>query len=325
VVETQMRKRVRLLRKRTRNLGDEFITIISTPSTELVKWVENDRMKNGDDRLLIKTTPVDVGKYLRQSLFQQDVTAILVSATMSIAGTFEYIAGRLGIDDYDGIDVGTPFDFASQALLYVPKHLPEPTPSNRQAWASMMTAEIASLVKASRGRALLLFTSFAQMRDTYSAIADRIDYPTMMQGQLPNAVLAERFRDEEDSVLFATRSFFTGANFLGSTCSLVVIDKLPFPIPTDPVVEARCEALQAVGKHPFMHYSVPVMTLPLKQGLGRLIRHRSERGVMAILDPRLITKGYGSQILKSLPSATLTHDLDDVQRFFDVPAEAVSV
>jgi ATP-dependent DNA helicase DinG len=308
-------KRRTRLSRRTASTVARFKAMILASFDDLVRWIERDNRGN----LVLKTAPVTVAPYLRENLFEAGVTAVLVSATLAVGGKFDYIAGRLGIDAFDSIDVGTPFDYASQARFYVPTDLPEPTPANRAAWSSLMAARALELVTHSDGRALLLFTSNREMKACYEAIADRIPHRTMIQGERPNKALMEEFKADVHSVLFATASFFTGVDFQGETCSLVVIDKLPFPVPSDPIVEARTDAIKRAGRNDFAEYTIPEMSLVLKQGFGRLIRHRNDTGVFALLDPRVKTKGYGKAIVRSLPPAPLTSNLDDVEEFFARP------
>jgi ATP-dependent DNA helicase DinG len=180
----------------------------------------------------------------------------------------------------------------------------------------MSIAEIGDLINASDGRALVLFTSTKQMKAAYDHLSPRLPYTCLVQGNGTNKELARIFTEDEHSVLFATRSFFTGVDFQSSTCSLVVIDKLPFAVPTDPIVEARCELIEKRGGNTFSDYTVPMMTLVLQQGFGRLIRHSQDRGVVAILDRRLTTKGYGRKIVSSLPDAPLVTTIEEVQKFF---------
>lgn len=307
-------KKVKGRKNRVQNhvnsMANRFAQVINADFEDLVRWVEIER-----ERPVLKTAPVDVAPYLRQWLFGEEafgVTAILVSATLSVNGRFDYIAGRLGIDEYDSIDVGTPFDYQSQAATYVPRHLPDPG-KERAIWSSMATTEMLDLIRASEGRALLLFTSYTEMRQAYETIKDHVPFRCMMQGEAHNRVLAQDFKEDEHSVLFATRSFMTGVDFQGDTLKLVVINKLPFPVPTEPLTEARCEKIKARGGNDFMEYTVPVMTLILKQAYGRLIRHRNDTGVVAILDPRLQTAAYGRTILKSLPDAPVVEDFSLAQ------------
>ena len=290
--------------------------------SEYVRWTEDEQMRNGEKRRVIKVAPISVAPILREHLFEAGPTSVLVSATLSVGGEFDYIRDRLGIHDARGLDVGTPFDYPSQSALYVPTHLVDPTPANRAAWQSMAINEMLELVRASDGRALLLFTSNVAMRQAYDVISRRVPYRCLMQGQMPNKALAAEFAEDTHSVLFATRSFMTGVDFQGETCSLVVVDKLPFPVPTEALTEARCEAIRAHGGSDFNEYTIPVMTLVLKQAFGRLIRHRNDKGVVAILDPRLVSKGYGRKIRQALPNAPMLTQMSQVQQFFDSIKEA---
>lgn len=330
-VERVSKKKRRLVR-RARSAAQKFADVVLAPfipspgdPPAMVRWVEEEKrfVKGGRGRQevqkFIRYSPIDVSEILRPLLFEAS-TAILVSATLLVEGKADYIAGRLGVDEYDVIDVGTPFDYATQSVLYVPEDLPSPEAKTRAQWEAMSVHRMGELVKASDGRALLLFTSTKQMRSAYDTLADRLPYTCLMQGQAANKVLAERFKEDTHSVLFATRSFFTGVDFQGETLSLLVIDKLPFPVPTEPLFEARTEAIEAQGGDAFRDYTIPFMALILKQGHGRLIRHRGDTGVVAILDPRLKSKGYGRIIVRSLPPSREVRKLEDVESFFGVVA-----
>lgn len=309
-------KRARTLLARVRTLADRWFRVVTAPPDEFVRWVETERARGrGEDRKVVRYAPIVVGPYLAEHLWP-NCTAILVSATVMVDNRADYVAGWLGLTDYDELDVGTPFDYHTQAMLYIPSHLPEPSQRTRQQWSVQMRETIVELVEASRGRALLLFTSYREMAACYDAIAHRLNYVSRKQGDAPHRVLYEWFAENTDSVLFATKSFFTGIDVAGESCSLVVLDKLPFAVPTDPMVEARCEAIERDGGNVFREFTIPEMVLPLKQGFGRLIRRSTDRGTVSILDPRLVKKGYGKTILRSLPPARRTETIDDVKGFF---------
>ena len=293
----------------------ELLKELASDDPSLVAWAEVETSNFGrrrTERTVLRTAPIDVGDFLRSHLWGT-CTAVLASATMSLAGNFEHIAGRIGLDHYSAIDVGTPFDYHEQSRLYVPANLS--SPKSRE-WATESISHIARLVEASQGRALLLFTSTTQMRNAYNALSGTIGYQCFMQGERPNRVLAEQFMADTHSVLFATRSFFTGVDFQGEACSLVVIDKLPFPVPTDPIVEARSNRIERNGGNSFTDFTIPTMSLILKQGFGRLIRHRDDQGVVAILDSRLTSAGWGRKIVRSLPDAPLLTREADLRAFF---------
>lgn len=284
---------------------------------EVVRFTET------DDRFgtVLRSLPVRVGPWLAEHLWPE-CNPVLLSATLFVDGSADYAIDRYGLDlaerEVRMIDSGTPFDYDRQLTLYVPSHIPEPTPKNKEQWTNEMVPLIIELVKASRGRALVLFTSAAQMREVHRRVAPHIDqYPIRKQGDDSTAALTRWFRETVDGVLFATRTFFTGIDIQGESLSMVIIDKLPFPVPTDPVIEARSEEIEARGKSAFSEYTVPIMALTLLQAHGRLIRTKKDKGVVAILDPRLWSKGYGKTIMRSLPGKH-SRDLNDVDRMFEV-------
>lgn len=264
----------------------------------------------------LEIVPVTVAPWLRANLWQS-VSPTLISATLLVGGKADYIVDRLGLDTapVTTVDVGTPFDYLSNSQLYIPQHIVPPAGKDREQWERDIIPLMRQLVEASGGRALLLFTSNSALKKTYDILAPQLNFDCRKQGDMPNEALTRWFREEETSVLFATRSFFTGIDIQGDALSMVIIDKLPFPVPTEPVFEARAEQIERRGGQSFMELSVPMMTLVLQQAAGRLIRTKRDRGVIAIMDPRLKTKGYGHTICKSLPMPQV-YDLNDVDRFF---------
>jgi ATP-dependent DNA helicase DinG len=263
--------------------------------------------------VFLRATPIDVSTMLRELLFDRVRAAVLTSATLAVDGGFEHLKARLGLDASDELLLPSPFDFARQALLYVPRRMPEP---RSPAFAERAAEEILRLLERSRGRAFVLFTSYAHMNAVAERIAGELPYPILIQGEAPKAALLETFRRTPGAVLLATASFWQGVDVVGDQLSCVIVDKLPFASPGDPVVSARIDRLRNRGGDPFGEYQVPVAILMLKQGLGRLIRSASDRGVLAVLDSRIVERGYGRRFLASLPPARLVHDVDEVESFF---------
>lgn len=315
-------KRKRSLMRLCTSLADRMEQIIAGPQSEYVRWVEVERTRRGEERKVIKIAPILVAPFLFKWLFSK-TPCVLVSATLAVKQSFNHIATRLGIGPaYEGLDVGTPFNYPVQGRLYVPTHIPEPKGADQAEWQAMATNEISALLKASKGRALVLFTSVAHMRQSAQAlkIMNR-DLDFRMQYDAPTAELTEWLKghdpDEKGRVLLATKSFFTGVDIPGEALSLVIVTKMPFPRPGEPLTDARCEAIEAAGGNAFSDYTIPVMSLVLQQAAGRLIRHRDDKGVVAILDPRIVTKGYGKRILSDLPPMGRTYDLSDVEAFLN--------
>jgi ATP-dependent DNA helicase DinG len=264
--------------------------------------------------VLLRAAPIDVSRIVRDLVSGTRRAAVLTSATLTVDGRFDYVRTRLGLDDATEVRVPSEFDYATQTLLYLPRRMPLP---REERYAEAVAWETRQLLQCSRGRAFVLFTSYATMRAVVRLLELELEYPVLVQGTAPRSVLLEEFRRTPHAVLFATSSFWQGVDVQGDQLSAVIIDKLPFVSPGDPIVAARIEALTAEGGSPFDEYQVPLAILALLQGLGRLIRHRSDRGVLAVLDPRLRTMGYGRRFLQSLPPAPITHAVEDVRRFFD--------
>jgi ATP-dependent DNA helicase DinG len=240
---------------------------------------------------------------------------VFTSATLTVDGSFSYIRSRLGIESGEQLHVPSEFDFGQQAVLYLPPRMPDPRSPD---FGVAAAREVGEILRRTRGRAFVLFTSYAMLRTVHALVRWSLDYPILVQGALPRTQLLQRFRTTPNAVLFATSSFWHGVDVAGEALSCVIVDKLPFASPADPVTSARIDRIQAGGGDPFGDYQVPLAILTLRQGLGRLIRHRSDRGVLAILDPRLLTKAYGRRFVAALPGAPATRDLVDVERFLSI-------
>jgi ATP-dependent DNA helicase DinG len=264
--------------------------------------------------VFLRASPINVSDIIREMLLDRMKATVLTSATLAVDGRFDYLRGRLGIRRAHEARLASEFDYTRQAILYLPKKMPDPRSPQFVAEAGRQVVEI---LQRTNGRAFVLFTSYANLRQVHQRAAADVPYPILVQGTAPRSALLREFKATPNAVLFATSSFWQGVDVVGEALSCVIIDKLPFASPGDPITSARIEAINAEGGNAFGEYQIPLAILALQQGLGRLIRHRQDRGVLAILDPRLRTMGYGRRFLASLPPAPVTHDIELIDKFLD--------
>jgi ATP-dependent DNA helicase DinG len=274
----------------------------------MVRWSE--RRGRG---VFLRRSPLDVSADFRRTVLESADAVILTSATLSAAGRFDFLRSRLGIQETREFQAASPFDYAHQAILYIPRHLPDP---RSPGFVEAAAAEIRAILEITQGRALVLFTSVEAMETTHRLLSGRLPFPLMVQGEAPRTELLDRFREEVASVLLATRSFWQGVDVVGEALSCVIIHKLPFGFPGDPVLEARLEYIQQQGGDPFWDYQVPSAIITLRQGLGRLVRSGQDSGALCILDNRLLSRRYGRAFLESLPPCPVTSAREDLRRFF---------
>ena len=299
--------------RRTDELHAQLSFLMESRDPNTVYWIERRLGRGRVQNVFLQATPIDVSAILRQSLFDRFDSIVLTSATLAVAGGFDYIKGRLGLMHARELVVPSHFDYESQAIFYVPPQMPDPRDAS---FSKQATTRIRQLLEITRGRAFCLFTSFSQMQQVHDALLGQLEYPMLLQGQAPKTALIEQFRNTPNAVLFATSSFWQGVDVQGEQLSCVIIDKLPFAVPSDPVVQARSRAIDEAGGSSFMDYSVPAAVITLKQGFGRLIRSLSDRGLLVLLDNRILKKQYGRIFVQSLPPYTRTTDIRKVEEFF---------
>ncbi len=308
-----------VLAKRGIELNDNFRDIalyFDNNDHDYVYWYEK-----RERSVAISATPIEIATELQENLYSSVISCVLTSATLSSGGSFSYIRDRLGLDDHaDFLQFSSPFDYKNRTLLYVPESsFPEPT---SQDFPGSVGERVLGILRFSRGRALVLCTSFKGMNSLAMYLEEELDYSVLVQGSASRNSLLQSFREETHSVLLAVASFWEGVDVVGESLSCVIIDKLPFEVPSDPVIQARIERIKEEGGKPFFDFQVPRAILTLRQGVGRLMRSINDRGVIAIMDVRLFKKGYGRIFVKSLPASPVTRDIRDIEQFYAESAGA---
>ena len=315
------------LRKRVVRLRTELEFLLESNASNMVYWMERRIAGGGSaDRIagrggfrsqsrttFLQATPIDVSELLSELVFEQIPTVVLTSATLTVQGGFEHMRKRLGLAEARELVVPSHFRYGEQALLYLPPSMPDPRDPEFPEAAALCIRRVLEITK---GRAFCLFTSYSQMRDLYERLMPVLDFPILLHGTAPRKALLEEFRSTPNCVLFGTSSFWQGVDVQGEALSCVIIDRLPFAVPSDPVVAARMKAIEEAGGKAFFDYQVPAAVLTLKQGFGRLIRSLEDRGVLVLLDNRIRTKRYGQTFLASLPPYRMTATITDVEDFF---------
>lgn len=297
-------------RRRCQELFDNLARTATDMSNSSVYWCER-----REKTITLAASPIEVATEFQEHLYSQVNSIIFTSATLTTGGKFDYMFKRFGLDqDTETLSLASPFDYAGRTKLYIPsRNFPEP---NAPGYSRAVQEQTLKIIKASKGRALLLFTSLSAMREMREFLGDILPYAVLMQGEAPKGNLLEIFQQQTDSVLLAVASFWEGVNVPGEALSCVIIDKLPFEVPSDPVFMARINRIKEEGGNPFFDFQIPRAILALRQGLGRLMRSDSDRGLLAVMDIRLYTKGYGRLFLKSMPESPIIRTMAEVEDFF---------
>ncbi|MBI2842549.1 MAG: DEAD/DEAH box helicase family protein [Armatimonadetes bacterium] len=321
--DEDLQSRIDGFRRMLARIKQDLVNLFFREHDNYFKWC--DRPSGG--RLVnccLHLTPIDISAALAGSLWDRLESAVLTSATLANSDGFSYVRSRLGVGE-DAIErvLGSPFNYREQTILYVPKDLD--FPSERQEYADSVADRVEELVRISGGRSFLLFTSYRMLNAVYDRLVGRLPYSLLRQGDMSNDRLLAEFREAENACLLGVHSFWEGVDVKGEKLSCVIIDKLPFAVPDSPINKARCDAIEKSGGNWFMQYAVPQAQIRLKQGFGRLIRTKNDRGIVAILDSRLLKKYYGKEFLRYLPSCRGTSRLDDVEKFFGANCGALSV
>ena len=302
------------LRKRAADIREQLKFLLEAEDRNTVFWLERRGGRQGSTSTHLQATPIDVSELLEELLFENFPSIVLTSATLTVQGGFSHIRKRLGMRDARELVVPSHFRYGEQAVLYLPPEMPDPRDANFQEEAAKRIRRVLDIT---HGRAFCLFTSYQQMHDLYDRLIAEVGYPLLLQGTAPRKALLEEFRMTPNAVLFGTSSFWQGVDVQGEALSCVIIDRLPFAVPTDPVVQARMRSIEEGGGSPFFEYQVPSAVITLKQGFGRLIRSLEDRGVLMLLDPRIQRQRYGRVFLESLPPYRVTQDITAVESFFN--------
>ena len=293
---------------RCQKLSGDLTKLCQAESEEEIRWFETQRQS-----FRLNLTPMEISGLFRSRMERYRGSWVFTSATLAVGESFRHFQQQLGLDDAQSALWGSPFDYPRQALWYLPRGLPEPSSPE---YTAAVVEEAVPLLESSRGRAFMLFTSHRALREAAELLQGRVDFPLLVQGSAPKVELLNRFREHGNAVLLGTASFWEGVDVRGDALSCVIIDKLPFASPGDPVLQARISALRKRGGNPFMEFQVPQAAIALKQGAGRLIRDVNDRGVLVICDRRLLKRGYGQTFLDSLPPMARTRELADVKLFY---------
>ena len=281
---------------------------LQQPKPEVVQWYETYTRS-----FVLTSTPLDVAAPLKRCMDAFPCSWVMTSATLAVGESFAHFASRLGLQEAQTLQLDSPFDYWRNALLYLPADLPEP---QQYDFVSSLVDAALPVINACGGRTFMLFTSYRAMNEAAELLKDEIDFPILVQGDSPPRDMIDKFRELGNAVLLGTASFWEGVDVRGEALSCVIIDKLPFAAPNDPVLEARLDTLRQQGKNPFGEHQLPQAVITLKQGVGRLIRDQADRGLLMICDTRLRTRSYGHTFLNSLPRMPRTQKLEVVERFF---------
>ena len=296
------------IHRRADEISDALNFILNTSPDNYIRWLS--KRKNF---IVLRAAPIDVSEELKTYLFNGKNTIVLTSATLSTNGRMDFIRNSLGIEKgAKEIIIDAEYDYTSQVLFYLPPKMPDPNSFNFTIKASQ---EIKRIITTVKGRTFVLFTSYKNLNIIYGLIASELPYTTLKQGDAPRHQLIQAFKQDISSVLFATHSFWQGVDVEGEALSCVIIDRLPFAVPTDPIVQGKIQQIKERGGNPFIEFQLPAAVILLKQGFGRLIRSRNDKGIFSILDPRLKTKFYGKVFLNNLPPCKITSSLSDLHNF----------